>query len=525
MDVAQVARAGLGPSAHVDTFCRDSLPPPEQWPDLLFACRSCTTRQRLNCAEALLDGHRPADRRCLLGPGVDVDVRRAAGARRTRIAAVLSRGARPGAGQPGAAARPEQPLAGRLLARGAEGRRRSRWRRCPRSAPGELRVDRRDHPPGARALRRPVHRRPRRRPYPGCGSCTTAGTAPRTSAPRAAGTGRRSARVATAADDVALLAFTSGTTGRAEGDHALPPGRARRSPTRSRAHVLQADAPTICSSAARRWPSPSGSAAGGLPAAGRRLDAAGRDGRRPDELAGVVAEHGVTVLLHRARPRTGRCSRRAGAERLRGLRRCVSAGEHAAAVDLGRLPRRDRAADHRRHRLHRDAAHLHLRRRRRHPPRVDRPAGARATRPRSSTTTAEPGAGREPGRLAVRGPTGCRYLADPRQRDYVQHGWNITGDTYRPRRRRLLLVRRPQRRHDHLGRVQHRRSRGGGRAARRHPDVVECGVVGRARPGARPGRHRVRRAARRASPATPPRPPSCRSCVKQEIAPYKCPRA
>jgi 2-aminobenzoate-CoA ligase len=34
------------------------------------------------------------------------------------------------------------------------------------------------------------------------------------------------------------------------------------------------------------------------------------------------------------------------------------------------------------------------------------------------------------GRLAVRGPTGCRYLADARQRKYVEHGWNITGDTY-----------------------------------------------------------------------------------------------
>jgi 2-aminobenzoate-CoA ligase len=34
------------------------------------------------------------------------------------------------------------------------------------------------------------------------------------------------------------------------------------------------------------------------------------------------------------------------------------------------------------------------------------------------------------GRLAVRGPTGCRYLADPRQTKYVQHGWNVTGDTY-----------------------------------------------------------------------------------------------
>jgi 2-aminobenzoate-CoA ligase len=36
------------------------------------------------------------------------------------------------------------------------------------------------------------------------------------------------------------------------------------------------------------------------------------------------------------------------------------------------------------------------------------------------------------GRLAVRGPTGCRYLDDPdRQRAYVGNGWNITGDSFR----------------------------------------------------------------------------------------------
>jgi 2-aminobenzoate-CoA ligase len=35
-----------------------------------------------------------------------------------------------------------------------------------------------------------------------------------------------------------------------------------------------------------------------------------------------------------------------------------------------------------------------------------------------------------PGRLAVRGPTGCRYLRDERQSVYVQHGWNVTGDVY-----------------------------------------------------------------------------------------------
>jgi 2-aminobenzoate-CoA ligase len=34
------------------------------------------------------------------------------------------------------------------------------------------------------------------------------------------------------------------------------------------------------------------------------------------------------------------------------------------------------------------------------------------------------------GRLAVKGPTGCKYLADERQHQYVQHGWNLTGDAY-----------------------------------------------------------------------------------------------
>ncbi len=42
-------------------------------------------------------------------------------------------------------------------------------------------------------------------------------------------------------------------------------------------------------------------------------------------------------------------------------------------------------------------------------------------------STVEPGTS---GHLAVRGPTGCTYLADERQREYVRDGWNLTGDTY-----------------------------------------------------------------------------------------------
>ena len=42
-----------------------------------------------------------------------------------------------------------------------------------------------------------------------------------------------------------------------------------------------------------------------------------------------------------------------------------------------------------------------------------------------------PIAGAGTGRLGIRGPTGCRYLGDPRQSNYVVDGWNMTGDLYR----------------------------------------------------------------------------------------------
>ena len=70
------------------------------------------------------------------------------------------------------------------------------------------------------------------------------------------------------------------------------------------------------------------------------------------------------------------------------------------------------------------------------------------------------------GRLAVRGPTGCRYLADDRQTNYVRDGWNLTGDSFVAGRGRLLPFRRALRRHDHLVRLQHRRAGGRGGAAR-----------------------------------------------------------
>ena len=115
-----------------------------------------------------------------------------------------------------------------------------------------------------------------------------------------------------------------------------------------------------------------------------------------------------------------------------------------------------------------------------------------------------------PGRLAVKGPTGCRYLADPRQADYVQDGWNITGDTYVRDADGYFWY---QARSDdmivssgyNIGAPEVEQ------ALDQHPDVVECAVVGRARPRPRAGRPRRRRPARGGGRGRRRRSPSCRS--------------
>ena len=87
----------------------------------------------------------------------------------------------------------------------------------------------------------------------------------------------------------------------------------------------------------------------------------------------------------------------------------------AAEGDLRGLARRDRHQADRRHRRDRDAAHLHQRRPRTRSAPAPPASRCRATRPRSSTTTGNDVPAGTIGRLAVRGPTGCRYLADERQ--------------------------------------------------------------------------------------------------------------
>ena len=117
----------LTASAHEDTFCRDHLPPQESWPEFLFDLPDVQYPTRLNCGTELLDAtsrRLGADRACLLSPGGDPwTLRRPAGAGQPGGPRPRRR-ARGRAGQPGAAARAQQPVAGRLLVRRAQGR----WR-------------------------------------------------------------------------------------------------------------------------------------------------------------------------------------------------------------------------------------------------------------------------------------------------------------------------------------------------------------------------------------------------------------
>ncbi len=60
-------------SAHIDTFARDHLPPPEQQPEFLFDLPELQFPERLNCATELLDRHVAegrGDRICIRAPGV-----------------------------------------------------------------------------------------------------------------------------------------------------------------------------------------------------------------------------------------------------------------------------------------------------------------------------------------------------------------------------------------------------------------------------------------------------------------------
>jgi 2-aminobenzoate-CoA ligase len=238
--------------------------------------------------------------------------------------------------------------------------------------------------------------------------------------------------VQTSQDDVAMIAFTSGTTGRPKGCMHFHRDVLAIADTFAK-HVLKA-----CSDDVFIGSPPLGFTfgLGGLVifplhvGAGTVLLERGS----PEALLAAVEKHGVSVLFTAPtayRAILGMLDKDApgGDARLRTLRRCVSAGEslpaetwrawHAATgvkiIDgIGATEL-----------LHIfiSAADDDIR-----PGSTGRPvSGWQAA---ILDADGHPVPDGEPGLLAVRGPIGCRYLADERQTTYVRHGWNYTGDTY-----------------------------------------------------------------------------------------------
>jgi len=127
------------------------------------------------------------------------------------------------------------------------------------------------------------------------------------------------------------------------------------------------------------------------------------------------------------------------------------------------------------------------------------------------------------GMLAVKGPTGCRYLADPRQKKYVKDGWNLTGDAY--------FVDADGYFHFHSRMDDMIVSSGYNigspeveDALLQHPKVSECAVIGV--PDEERGQIVKAFVVLLAGvEAEPPLVKELQDFVKQRIAPYKYPRA
>lgn len=507
----------LSPSAHTDSFARDHLPPAEQWPEFHFDLPELRYPDRLNCAAALLDEaikRYGGDRRCLLTP-TDTWTYHELLRRANQIARVLVDDCGIVPGNRVLLRAPNHPWlvacwfavlkAGGVVVTTMPLLRESELRTIGEIA--EINLSLVDHRFLADLAAADIA------PHIAWG-----GGGADDLIQRAAGKPDDFDAVATAADDVALLAFTSGTTGRPKATMHFHRDVLAIADTFSR-HVLK---PTRDDLFAGSPPLGFTFGLGGLVVFPLHVGAATLllEKATPDLLLPALAEHQVSVVF--TAPTAYRAMIPAWpAGGLPYLRRCVSAGEP--------LPKATWEAWH-------QATGLKL---------ID---GIGATemlhifisvadddiRP-GATGRPIPGyqaavlddAGKpvpdgELGRLAVKGPTGCRYLADPRQTTYAQHGWNITGDTYRRDADGYFWY---SARSDDMIISAGNNIAGPEveQALLKHPDVLDCGVVGapdlertmvvRAYVVLRPG-----------IAADPVKVDELREHCKREIAPYKCPK-
>ncbi|WP_116247242.1 benzoate-CoA ligase family protein [Nocardiopsis sp. FIRDI 009] len=420
----------LSPTGHVDTFTRDHLPPPEQWPELVLDPPAPRYPDRLNCAEELLDGTiaaHGADRPCLVGEDETLTYG-ALRDRADRVARVLveETGLVPGQ---------------RVLLRGPN----SPWLaacwlgvlRAGGVVVTVLPVLRADELATVMRSARVTHALCDARFLDDLSAAAAqmAGT-PHVIAYGGAGPGDLTALAAArpsgftpvrvAADDACMIAYTSGTTGAPKGCVHFHRDVLAVADTYA-AHVLR---PTPDDVFTGSPPLGFTFGLGGLLIFPLRAGASSvlLERPRPEALLAAVAEHGVTVLF------TAPTAYRAMLTRLDGhdlsrLRRCVSAGEHLPAAtwhawhEATGLRMLDGIGATEMLHIFVSSTDEHMR-----PGSTGRPVpGFEAA---VLDDDGRPVPDGRPGHLAVRGPVGCRYLDDDRQRDYVRDGWNLTGDTY-----------------------------------------------------------------------------------------------
>ncbi|MDT0611456.1 AMP-binding protein [Streptomyces lancefieldiae] len=503
-------------SAHVDTFAREHLPPPDQWPELRFDLPELRYPARLNCAAELLTGP-PDDRPVFRTASGDTWSYGGLRARVDRLAHLLTGdlGVVPG---------------NRVLLRGPTTPWLAAcWLAVLKAGAVAVTVLAQQRPHELRAvceIARVRHALCDVRAVddlagaeiPGLRITTYGGDGPGDLLARAeAGTAPHVPypAVDTAADDVALIAFTSGTTGRPKGcvhfhrDVLAVADTFSRHVLKPRADDLFAGSPplgfTFGLGGLVIFPMRAGASALLLEQAG------------PRQLLPAVAEHRVSVLF------TAPTAYRAmlddlDAYDLTSLRRCVSAGEnlpaatwHAWQEGTGLRIINGIGATELLH-IFVSAADGDIR-----PGTTGVPVPGWQARVQDEHGAPVPDG--EPGLLAVRGPVGCRYLADPRQREYVRDGWNITGDTY---------VRRPDGYFRYVARADDMIISAGYNIAGpevedallRHPDVVEAAVVGRPDPAR--GQAVVAHAVLKEGAERDP--DALRAFLRAELAPYKCPR-
>ncbi len=513
-------------TSHVDTFAQDHLPAPELQPEFLFEAPGLQFLAQLNCASELLDrwvDSGQGARLCIQGHGIRwsyADLQREA----NRVAhvlvqdlglvpgnRVLLRGANSprlaacwfGVVKAGGIAVGSMPLLRAKELTQIVQKAEVSHALCDARLADELALAR----PNCPTLRHVLHF-----------NSLDAGELDARAARKAAAF----ANVATSKDDTCIIAFTSGTTGQPKGTmhfHRDVMAACACWPV----HVLR---PTSDDVFIGSPPLAFTFGLGGMLLFPMSVGASTvlLEKATPDALPAAIAQYRATICV------TAPTSYRAMAPQLKGhdispLRKCVSAGEalpaatrllwkQASGIEIidgiGSTELLHIFISH-------DEAHAK--------------PGATGTPVPGYIACVLDDAGRplpagQVGRLAVKGPTGCRYLTlpgDERQRDYVQQGWNLTGDAYLIDAEGYFV---------YQARTDDMIISGGYNIAGPevesalllHPAVAECGVIG----VADDERGQIVKAFVVVRPGHAPSPQLARELqdyVKQQIAPYKYPRA